>query len=43
MIDLKDKLVLCLGERDGIAAPALQACIESAGAEVVYAETQCFV
>jgi betaine reductase len=43
MVELKDKLVLALGERDGVPAPALQACAESAGAQVIYAETQCFV
>lgn len=43
MVDLRNKLVLALGERDGIPAPALRACAESAGAQVVYAETQCFV
>ena len=43
MIDLQGKLVLCLGERDGVPAPSLQACAESAGARVIYAETQCFV
>jgi betaine reductase len=43
MVDLKGRLVLALGERDGIPGPALQACAESAGAEVVYVATQCFV
>jgi glycine/sarcosine/betaine reductase complex component A len=43
MLDLKDKLVLALGERDGVPGPALQACAESAGARVIYSATQCFV
>ncbi len=43
MVDFKDKLALVLGERDGIPAPALQACAESAGAKIIYAQTQCFV
>lgn len=43
MLDLKDKLVLALGERDGVPAPALRACAESVGAQVVYDVTQCFV
>jgi glycine reductase len=43
MVDLKDKLVLALGERDGIPAPALRACIESVGGRVIYEVTQCFV
>jgi len=43
MIDFKDKLVLALGERDGIPGPALSACAESVGGRVVYAATECFV
>ena len=43
MLHLKGKQVLALGERDGIPAPALRACAESAGAEVIYDVTQCFV
>jgi len=43
MVNLTGKLVLALGERDGLPAPALQACAESAGAHVIYAATQCFV
>jgi betaine reductase len=43
VLDFRDKLVLVLGERDGVPAPALQACVESAGGTVIYAETQCFV
>ena len=43
MLDLKGKLVLALGERDGVPAPAIRACAESVGAEVIYNVTQCFV
>jgi glycine/sarcosine/betaine reductase complex component A len=43
MIDLKGKLVLALGERDGVPGPQLAACAESAGGQVVYAATECFV
>lgn len=43
MIDFRGKLVLALGERDGVPAQALAACVESAGGRVVYAATQCFV
>ena len=43
MIDFRGKLVLALGERDGVPAQALAACAESAGGRVVYAATQCFV
>jgi glycine reductase len=43
LLDLKGKLVLALGERDGVPATALRACAESAGATVIYDVTQCFV
>ncbi len=40
---LKGKKVVCIGERDGVPAPAIAACVESAGAEPVLVLTQCFV
>ena len=39
MIELKGKRVLVIGERDGVNGPAIEACVRSAGAEVLYAET----
>ena len=42
-MDLKGKRVLALGERDGVNGAAIEACAKSAGAEVLYVETQCFV
>lgn len=36
------KKVIVLGERDGVAAPALAACIRGAGGDVVLAITECF-
>jgi hypothetical protein len=42
-MNLKGKRVLAIGERDGVNAPAIEACVESAGAQVLYAETLCFV
>lgn len=38
-----DKKVIVIGERDGIAGPAIAACVEAAGGEVVYLSTACFV
>jgi glycine reductase len=35
--------VIVLGERDGIAGPALAAIVEASGGRVVLTETQCFV
>ncbi len=40
---LRGKKVLAIGERDGVPGPALAQCAASAGAEVVYFTTQCFV
>ncbi len=40
---LAGKNVVILGDRDGIPGPAIQACVESAGAKVVFETTECFV
>ena len=40
---LKGKKVIAIGERDGVQGPAIKACVESAGAETLLTETQCFV
>lgn len=40
---LQGKKAICIGDRDGIPGPALEACVKSAGAEVVFASTECFV
>jgi len=40
---LDGKKVIALGERDGVSGPAIAKCVESAGAEVVFVETECFV
>ena len=40
---LKDKLVIALGERDGISGPAIAACAQAAGATVAFLATECFV
>ena len=40
---LKDKLVVALGERDGISGPAIAACVEAAGGSVAFIATECFV
>ena len=42
-MQLKGKRVIIIGERDGIQGPAIEACVKSAGAEPVLAQTQCFV
>lgn len=40
---LRGKKVICIGERDGIPAPAIAECVGNAGAEPVLVLTQCFV
>ncbi len=40
---LKDKKVIIIGDRDGIPAPAIEECVKTTGAEVVFASTECFV
>jgi glycine/sarcosine/betaine reductase complex component A len=40
---LKEKMVIALGERDGIAGPAIAACVKAAGGSVAFVATECFV
>lgn len=40
---LKGKKVIIFGDRDGVPAPAIEKCVTAAGAEVVFAATECFV
>lgn len=40
---LQGKKVAVIGDRDGIPGPAIEECIISAGAEVVFSTTECFV
>ncbi len=40
---LQGKKVIALGERDGVPGPAIAECARSAGANVVFVETECFV
>ncbi len=40
---LADKLTIALGERDGIAGPAIAECIKAAGGDVAFTATECFV
>jgi glycine reductase len=42
-MELRGKRVIAIGERDGVNGAAIEACVTSAGAEVLYVETQCFV
>jgi glycine reductase len=40
---LDGKKVIALGERDGVPGPAIADCVRTAGANVVFIETECFV
>ncbi|KXU78718.1 hypothetical protein I6L37_17900 [Aeromonas sp. FDAARGOS 1407] len=42
-MDLSSKKVILLGDRDGVPGPAIEACVRSTGAEVVFSTTECFV
>ncbi len=37
------KQVVVLGERDGIAGPAIAECVKNAGGNVAFSSTECFV
>ena len=40
---LKGKTAIIIGERDGVQGPSIANCMKAAGANVVYAVTECFV
>jgi betaine reductase len=37
------KKVIIIGDRDGVPGPAIEECVKSAGAEVVFSMIECFV
>ena len=37
------KQIVVLGERDGIAGPAIAACVKATGGNVAFSATECFV
>lgn len=43
MAILQDKKVVIIGDRDGIPGPAIEACVKTAGGDVVFSSTECFV
>lgn len=40
---LQGKKVIIIGDRDGIPGPAIEECVKTAGAEVIFSSTECFV
>ena len=43
MAVLKNKKAIIIGDRDGIPGPAIEECLQSAGADIVFSSTECFV
>ena len=43
MAILKGKKVIVIGDRDGIPGPAIEECVKTAGADVIFSATECFV
>lgn len=43
MAILEGKRVIILGDRDGIPGQAIEECVKTAGGEIVFSTTECFV
>jgi glycine reductase len=43
MAILNGKHVIIIGDRDGVPGPAIEECAKTAGAEIAYSSTECFV
>ena len=43
MAILKDKKAIIIGDRDGIPGMAIDERVKTAGAEILYSSTECFV
>jgi len=40
---LNNRKVIIVGDRDGVPGPAIEECIKTSGADVVFSSTECFV
>ena len=40
---LEGKKAIIIGDRDGVTGPAIEECVKTAGADVVFSSTECFV
>lgn len=40
---LKGLKAIIIGDRDGIPGPAIEECIKTTGADIVFSSTECFV
>lgn len=38
-----DKKVIIIGDRDGVPGPAIEECVKTTDAEIVFVATECFV
>lgn len=38
-----DKKVIIIGDRDGIPGPAIEECVKTTSAEIIFSATECFV
>ena len=43
MAILEGKKVIISGDRDGVPGPAIAECVKTAGGEIVFSSTECFV
>ena len=43
MAILDGQKVIIIGDRDGVPGPAIAECVKTAGGEVVFSSTECFV
>jgi len=43
MAILSGKKVIAIGDRDGVPGPAIEECVKTAGGEIVFSSTECFV
>ena len=43
MAILDGKKVIIIGDRDSVPGPAIAECVKTAGGEVVFSSTECFV
>ena len=40
---LAGKKIIAIGDRDGVPGPAIEDCVKTAGGEIVFSSTECFV
>ena len=43
MAILEGKKAIIIGDRDGVPGPAIAECVKTAGGQIVFSATQCFL